>query len=205
MNDVGDENFNEVIEDNMHYILEQVHTCLPGVIKKYDGTFATVQPVMLKQFRNSTVLPYPEITGVPVQFPRTLRSGLSFDLLAGDLGLIVFAERNIDNWALSGLPSIPADSGKFNLNDAFFLPGVFPKTVPDLQYAPLTTTLYRNDPGVVNMKNAVESMGKWMQDLMVCLAGISTFGSPAAHTLSPTVIAQLTALQTRASLLWGVK
>lgn len=204
MSDFGDENFNEVIEDNMHYILEQVHTCLPGQIVTYDGTFASVQPVMLKQFRNKTVLPYPIITGVPVQFPRTLRSGLSFDLLPGDLGLIVFAERNIDNWALSGLPSVPADSGKFNLSDAFFLPGVFPKTVPDTQYKPLTTTLYRNDAGILGIKNAVESMGKLIFDWLTADIQISTAGSPGSHVLTPTSIAAFTAIQVRAGNLFGV-
>jgi len=201
---MSEEILGEVIDENIQSILENVHTALPGQVVFFDGTLATVKPGMLKQFKDFTILPYPEITGVPVCFPRTLRSGLVFDLLPGDFGLIVFAERNIDNWALSGLPSIPADSGKFNLNDAFFIPGIFPKTTPELNYAPLTTTLYRNDVGLVNFKNITESFAKLMQDTITAISSITTFGSPASHIGTPTWIATMTAIAVRWAALSGI-
>lgn len=196
-----------MIEETIEAVLEQVHTALPGKLVSYNpsNSMATVQPGLFKQFISSpSPLPYPVISGVPVVQPRSNRGGLSYDLLPGDYGLIVFSERNIDNWALSGLEQVPADSGKFSLNDAFFIPGMFPQILPDTAQKPLTTSLWRSDGGVINMFNAVESFGKLMQDLISAVSVISTFGSPASHVGTPSWIAQMTAIQIRFANLNGV-
>lgn len=199
----------DVIDESVQSILEQVHTALPGVIVTYDGTTATVKPSILKQFKNLEILPYPEISGVLVQQYRTSRGGIHTDLLPGDPGLIVFTERNIDNWALSGAPSIPADRGKFDLKDAIFIPGILPKPQAIAAIAsnqPLHTNLYRTDAGIINFYNSVESWGKLAQDFLTAIISLTTInavsGSPL--TLSPTSIAQFTAIQVRMALLFGV-
>lgn len=199
----------EIINESIEAELEQIHTCLPGKVVLYNPatSSANIQPCMLKSFADNPVpLPYPIINGCPVVLPRSARGGVSTDLLVGDYGLLIFSERNIDNWALSGLDIVPADSTKFALNDAFFIPGAVPQIIPDTAGAtrPLTTSLFRTDAGFVNMFNAVESLSVLMQDLLTAVSGIATFGSPASHVGTPTWIAQITAIQLRFAALLGV-
>lgn len=115
--------------------LESVHTCIPASIVTYDGhktRKATVQPCINLQ-SSSYLIPYGPVAGVPVLFPGTSRFSFVFDLEKGDTGLLLISEASMGNW-LAGKGEIvdPEDASRFTLNDAIFVPGLFPfKTVPD--------------------------------------------------------------------------
>lgn len=115
--------------------LEAVHTCMPASIVSYEGhktRRATVQPCVNLQ-ASSYLVPYKPVPSVPVLFPSTPRFSFVFDLEKGDTGMLFATESALGNWLASdGKPCDPEDATRFSLQDAIFVPGLFPfKKVPD--------------------------------------------------------------------------
>lgn len=61
-----------------------------------------------------------------------------------------------------------------------------------------------NATGLISIFNTAQSLKTIMDDLIDTISGLTTFGSPTNHALSPTVITQLTAIKVRLALLLGV-
>jgi hypothetical protein len=118
----------------------KIHTGIPGAITSYTASSksASVQPTVMKRIWNNGVMkgvPLPVINSVPVQFPGTARAQISFDLKAGDTGMIMFSESALDAWLASGGGSTqvdPQDDRRLDYNDAYFIPGVSPIASPGI-------------------------------------------------------------------------
>jgi len=121
-------------------------------------------------------------------------------MLPGDPGLLFFSERDITALKKLGSTLPPASRRKFDLNDAFFVPYEFSELVVEADYKPLYTTLYRTDAGFINFKNASQSWGAMLGELLTDLAGLTTTGG---YSASPAFIAQMIALRVRATALFG--
>lgn len=119
--------------------LENVHVALPGRVTKYDVTEqrANVQPllnrpVVTEDGEELDPEKLPEITDVPVMFPRAGGQPggffMSWPLQAGDFVLLVFNERSIDTWITSqaGAEATPASLHTHDLSDAVAFPGFYP-------------------------------------------------------------------------------
>lgn len=109
-----------------------IHTCLPAKIVSYDYTVqkATVQPLLSRRYKNGTeegdIQPIPEITNVPVIFPRSTGFSMHYPLNEGDNVMILFSERSMDEWLDVGGKLAPLDPRKFDLSDAIAIPGLYP-------------------------------------------------------------------------------
>jgi hypothetical protein len=116
----------------------RIHTSIPATIIVYDPTSqrATVQPTIFgRRFDQDLKVPIPvpstPIGGVPVLWPSMPTAGLTFPLPPGTFGMLFFAERSVDEYLETGTPaSIPLDLRRFDMQDAFFLPGGRPATAP---------------------------------------------------------------------------
>lgn len=108
--------------------LSDVHTCLPGIVKSYDRKKQTisVQPALKRKYKDGRIVDLPIINNVPVAFPRNGQSFIHFDLGAGDAVTLIFSERSIDLWKSKGGSISPDDPRKFNLSDAYAIPGGYP-------------------------------------------------------------------------------
>ena len=110
--------------------LESVHTCLPAKIESYNATTrkVTVLPLVKARFSNGAIISFKKIDGVPVQFPSGQNWGIHAELVPGDVGIILISEASLGQWLLSeGKAAItPEDHTRFSLQDAIFIPGVYP-------------------------------------------------------------------------------
>jgi hypothetical protein len=101
----------------------QIHTSMPGTIVSYNPATmtATVQPAIQAMHRQTDrtrkPLSIPPVTDVPVHFPAGGGYTLTFPIKPGDECLIVFNERNIDNWHQMGGEQAPADLRMHDVND----------------------------------------------------------------------------------------
>lgn len=122
------------ISNTITSMLEQIHTCLPGSIESYDykTAKATVKPLIQKSFIDGSTLVLPILKDVPVIFPRSSTSGVTFPLNKGDGVLIVFSERALDKWYDSGKDQTPGDNRKFDLSDSICIPGLFSFNNPNI-------------------------------------------------------------------------
>ncbi|WOZ57491.1 baseplate spike protein [Pseudomonas phage vB_PseuGesM_254] len=86
-----------------------------------------VQPVINVYYKDGTSQEREQIFGVPVVFPSSRTSMVSFPLFVGDTVLCVFASRNIDSFKSSnGQPTTPDDYRKMDAKDAIAIPGLTP-------------------------------------------------------------------------------
>ena len=143
----------EALEAIIHRMIGAACFCLPGAIEEFDaGTqIAKVCPaVKAKAIRDCEqgceveYVKMPCLWNVPVVVPFAQADGLllTLPLKKGDEGLILFADRMIDNFVEKGGCQPPECCGADNktteprahsLTDAIFIPGVIskPQAVPD--------------------------------------------------------------------------
>lgn len=122
----------EVLKQAMESRLADVHTALPGTITKYDAAKqqCDVQPNIQRKYVTGELVNIPVIPNVPVVFPRSQKAFVSFPLVAGDQVLLIFSERSLDRWLVSGGQVDPADPRKHHLTDAVAIPGLYPFSKP---------------------------------------------------------------------------
>lgn len=124
----------ELLQAAVKQGLTAVHTCLPGIVDKYDAKKQTADiiPAIKKPFLDRDGIEgldeLPVLPNVPVGFPRGGGYFMSLPLQKGDDVILMFAENSIDKWYDSdGKKAVdPVDFRQFDLSDAFAIPGGYP-------------------------------------------------------------------------------
>ena len=117
----------QVLETFTDARLRELHFALPGKRTAYDPQ--TNQASVLPQVKRGA-RGLPIINNVPVVFPRAAASHLRLPAAPGDFGQLLFNERSIDLWQSAGREIDPEDARKMDINDAVFIPGLYPLTAP---------------------------------------------------------------------------
>ena len=103
-------------------------------VSKMNECRIDVQPVVNKKYIDGEIMAYPEILSVPVQFPSSSTSALTFPISQGDNVLLVFSQKGLDVFK-SGATSAhdPIDMRSFDKRDAIAIPCVnpFSKSIND--------------------------------------------------------------------------
>lgn len=121
--------FNEQREDSFSHAIRSIvdeqivnlHTALPGTIQSFNSAEQTAT-VLLDIDREGGV-PYPELSRVPVVFPKGGGYILTFPVEPGDSCLVQFIERDMGPWQV-GEGREPQDARKHSLSDAVCLVGL---------------------------------------------------------------------------------
>ena len=92
------------------------HCAMPGIVESFDPETqtVTVQPA------NAHL---PLLCDVPVFFPGTRSSAITWMIEPGDECLVIFADSAIDRWFDSGEPAEPLSDRSHDLSDAFAFVG----------------------------------------------------------------------------------
>lgn len=108
--------------------LEDVHTCLPGLIDEYDASTrrATVQPATRIVMADDKALDRPPVVNAPVVWPSGGGWSISCPLAQGDACLLVFSMRGLSAFLETFELSDPTPGHRFELSDAFVVPGLGP-------------------------------------------------------------------------------
>lgn len=121
-------------------------------VSKLNECRIDVQPVVNKKYIDGEILEYPEILSVPVQFPSSSTSALTFPINQGDNVLLVFSQKGLDVFK-SGATSAhdPIDMRSFDKRDAIAIPCVTPfsKSIND----PVKRTLLHSVDDMVMTHN----------------------------------------------------
>ncbi len=125
----------EILKQAIDFELTEFHVCMPGKIETYDESLgtATIKPTLSRRFRGAAnSIEYPVIQKVPVVQPRTAKAQATLPITKGDLVLIVFADRSIENWDMSrgDEPREVRDLRRHDLSDAFAILGGYPTLNP---------------------------------------------------------------------------
>ena len=206
----------------LHYVINQainsrlasLNTAMPAIVDKFDSEKKTcdVAPIFKKRYKNGDVTAMPVIQNIPVVFLQTINSIVSLPIKRGDIVLLVFCQRSMDEWKTKGGVLEPVDKRKHDLNDAVAIPGVFPigkgleadSAALKIQNGNLSIKVYEN--GKLEIKNNSQELISLLNEF--CeetknfaqeVANITTvvMGAP----VPPTNIAQLTMFITKFSML----
>jgi hypothetical protein len=190
----------------MTLLAANIHTCLPGRIETYEfkKQKATVKPLIKRKYVDDTVQELPVLTNVPVVFPRTKKSGITFPLIRGDGVLIVFSERALERWKSSGDDTEPGDSRKFDLSDGLAIPGLFSFADNNLASNNNDLEIHHNGFKIVIKKNGkIQLLGlggtdlvKVIDDWMTQMHQTKVITGIGLQPFDPTSLAAMTLIQT---------
>ncbi|MDD5301499.1 MAG: Gp138 family membrane-puncturing spike protein [Elusimicrobia bacterium] len=186
-----------------------------GTIQAIDYTTmtASVQVVFQQQLRSGAYQNVPVLTDCPVVTPQGGGYSLQFPIEVGDTALVLFADRNIDNWYTAGGVMPPADGRLHALSDAIAIVGLNALASP-LSPAPSSsearlidkagTTKVGLSGGKITIQNAGGSLLTTLNNLVTALNTLNaaiaamtsasiTAGTPqAAAAANATAIAAVT-------------
>lgn len=144
-----------------------------GKIKSYTSATntATVTINVIRNLKNGTTLEYPELEDCPVFMLYGGTASITMPIQAGDDCLILFNDRCLDDWALSGDVVAPTDKRIHSLSDGIVLVGVKPLTK---QLIPVPDSLCINAGSKkVSIKNQVADLQLIVTSLLSALTSHS--------------------------------
>ncbi|MBZ5673716.1 MAG: phage baseplate protein [Acidobacteriia bacterium] len=120
-----------ILQSHKREVLKAVNCARVGVIKAFDPTKQTATVMIAQQQVTSispegvrTIQEYPLLLVVPVVFPAGGGFTLTFPIAEGDECLVIFNDREIDNWLTTGPGSTPTTSRVHDLSDGMALVGL---------------------------------------------------------------------------------
>ena len=191
------ENIVDVFQAFFDSRMEDIHTCIPGTIVKYDGhtkRTATVRPVVRLKSLNNEDVELPVIENVPVMFPSSASFNLLYPLTKGDGVLILFSETGIGNYlAGSGQVVNADDRTRFSLTDAIAIPGLW-----TTKNTPTLSTIELTDSGILELMGGTEAfvLGDTLETVL------NNFLTPISNIIPGTMAqnaAALTIIKTAAT------
>jgi len=219
----------QVMVNAIQALLYDLHTAMPGQVTKVRGnSVIDVQPLLKRRYRDGSLVVLPIIQNIPVMHQRGAGYSIKLPIAVGDTGLIVFTERSIDAWSVSGGIVDPADPRKHDLSDAIFLPGLYPNNnqvaggATDMVLTNGSNTITISKSGDMVLQNGsaiitLEAAGKFKianagQELLALLDTLvntlvsATVVDPIGPTnlpFSPSVITALNTIKTNLETLKG--
>ena len=105
--------------------INNMRVAIPAIIVQFDSQkqTASVQPA-IKDTLQGNFVALPELSDVPVQFPRAGGYSLTFPVKAGDECLLVFSDMCIDGWWQLGGIQNQAEKRRHDLSDACAILGI---------------------------------------------------------------------------------
>jgi len=113
------------------HIFNTINCVQIGRIKSYIDTEATASiQIMVKRKFTDKVLSYPLLVRCPVFFLYGGSAEVYMPISVGDDCLVLFSDRNIDNWFVDGVEEVPANSRTHDLSDGIAIVGIRSLTIP---------------------------------------------------------------------------
>ena len=125
------EDLMDIIRTQHKIDMAEIHTAIPcKVVNVYSNNSqqkVDVQPSVNNLLKDGSGEPGMQILGVPVIFPGSSATLISFPINPGDTVMCVFSQRSMDNFKIgNGEPTTANDYRKFSDQDAVAIPGLFP-------------------------------------------------------------------------------
>ena len=148
---------------------------------------------------------YPLLTDCPVIILNGGGAGVRFPIKKGDQCLILFNDRDFDNWFTGASTGHVLSNRLHSLSDGVALVGLNPLASPIKNYDMTRATLFNGETEVgvsetkIRIKNQASTLNNLLQQLITAVKGITTTnavpGSPCA--ISPASITALSNIATQ--------
>ncbi len=128
----------ELLKQVLDFRLQDVHVALPGSVQKVDMATQTVdvlpeiKRVLEDEDGNTKEESMPILPNIPLVFPRAGGYFLTLPVAVGDKVLILFCEKDLDQWRAKGRETAPDDLRMHSTAGAVAIAGVYPTMSPIL-------------------------------------------------------------------------
>ena len=181
-----------------------INCCQIGTIQSYNAAknSAKVSINFKRQMNTGEVLNYPVLEDCPVFILSGGNSFVSCPIVAGDECLVLFNDRNFDNWWVTGLSSVPADSRAHSIADGIVLVGI--NSLGNVVATPANSLCINGGSKKVSIKNSSKNLLTILNTLIDTISGTQTAncvnGAPTS-TVGLTGQADLAAIKVDLALL----
>lgn len=178
-----------------------------GMIQSFDATTqsAKVQIAALRETVDTTTTPasivgkpFPILLDVPVFVLAGGKAGLTMPIAAGDVCLVLFNDRDMDNFWHDGSVTVPNSGRAHDLSDGLAIVGFRTKASPLAGYSTTKTVLF-NDTTIFSL-GAKASLSNPSTSLLTVLTNLVTavkgYTDTHGDTANATTLTALTAVQT---------
>lgn len=193
------------LQDIINSILRQsamnINCVQLGTIQSYDPTkcTATCKINFLAEINNAekSTIEYPLLVDCPVFFLTGGSSYMSMPIEAGDSCIVLFNDRDIDNWWYDGSVVVPSSARVHSIADAMVLVGVRSQANKITLKSNIVEVFSGSKK--VNVGNTAVSL-KYLMDTFIDAVTAITVGDGSIG-LSAASVAAITALKTQFALL----
>jgi len=202
---VAEPELKDVLDRYNRLVMSSLNCVQIGTIEVFDSakSTASVSINCKRRLINGDVYNYPVLTDCPVFVLSGGGAFLSMPILAGDSCIVLFNDRDIDNWHLTGATAVPSSSRMHALSDGICLVGVRSLASP-LALEPGKLAI-NGGTNLIQIKNAVASMLTILNALVDQIALITvTPASLGVPTPPPNNAASILAIKIQLALLLGV-
>jgi len=181
----------------------QMWTAFPGKCIKYDSSKRQGSiEVLVKYLFGEDEVPksIPNLLDVPVMMPGNQFATINLPKLgSGSFGLMIAANIDITDWILgSGQAVLPTEDRRWDINDGFFIPGVFPEGAPYQGTIDDDVLDISVKPGTkVKIGNSVADLPGMFDELLTLLQGTVDFTGIASTGTNIKILTQLATLQAK--------
>lgn len=136
----------------------RINTSIPCIIERVHTKTVDVALPVLRQDAEGNSLDPVQVLDVPVIFPGAGDYSARWTLRAGDTGMLLVAQRDMDRWLNTGAQGVPLTARLHDYSDGAFLPGLRPDAAaPDIptdgyQIATRAGVLQFDDGGTITLR-----------------------------------------------------
>ena len=111
-----------IIDFNLH----NLHTSIPCVVETFNGNGTVNATPAIKRVlvENNEEITLPTLSEIPIIYPSVGKYRITFPIEIGDEGILVFSEREINQFVEKGEVTRPLMYRKHNISDAVFIPAL---------------------------------------------------------------------------------
>lgn len=199
--------------------MRSINCCQIGTIQSFNAALntATVAINFKVAFADERdLVDYPALVDVPVVVLSGGSSFVSLPIVSGDTCLVLFCDRDIDNWWFSGLTLPPNSTRIHSLSDGIAIVGVRPMTNPVVLEAGKASlnggavpaqikgvgAYVDGTAGLVYIKNVADNLKSIMNDLLTAINALTVTTAGVVSGV-PNNAASFTAIKARINLLLG--
>lgn len=190
----------EVLNELRNEIFANINCVQIGQIEKVnDNQTVEIQIQVKRVLANGDTKNYPLLVDCPYFVLSGGGAYIDMPIKKGDYCLILFNDRNIDNWWSTENVKEPTDRRKHNLSDGIALIGINSDVNP-LELGGDAIGIRAKDKKI-RLDNDVETLKTLIDDLINAIVAIVTVGSSTTQVLDAASQAALNAIKARMALL----
>ena len=203
----------DLLAENRDTVFANLNCTQVGKIEKVNNDQTVeIKIQFLRRLPDGKTAKYPLLVDCPYFVLQGGGAYIDMPIKKGDDCLILFNDRNIDDWWDTGNVAVPADTRKHSISDGFALVGINRKDKA-LDYDGSNLRMFGpganpalivwKTNGLIDILNQVQQLSLLISELFTEIRDITTFGSPTLHQISAASKTKLTTLENKFKQLIG--